>query len=407
MEDPDAVKVDEEVEERPAFVVRLEEGAVPLDLVKLHEALTRGDIDEARLVGENDARDALGVPEELVDVVVTDDVLVVAFAADESTVDDLVALVSDEPVQGSDDRAEVEPFRDRLGAVLALGRPVVVVGALEDEAQALGHEPDLRRLAPTEEVQRELPDAVVRRHLEHGLLPPLPGRVERLDRRGRRRLDAGLAGGFAREPSDAVVGLADRVVEVELGGKVPLAVVGVLAADVVGVEGQQGLVRGHAGRARVELDHEVIVHVAHRVALEAKLVGEVDEDVLDLFFTERDLRLVGPRRVRLAEAGESTAAVVACRRFVVAKAHRRVCAALERRSLGTAVASSAVEPLLGIAYRDNEISFVVTSLEGRAVILVPLTECRSYAGNPIVAGWRSGVGSGKACSPRRASSSLA
>jgi hypothetical protein len=56
----------------------------------------------------------------------------------------------------------------------------------------------------------------------------------------------------------------------------------VLAADIVGVEREQGLVRRHAGCTRVELDHEEVVDVSRGVFLETELVGEVDEDVFDL-----------------------------------------------------------------------------------------------------------------------------
>ena len=55
-----------------------------------------------------------------------------------------------------------------------------------------------------------------------------------------------------------VLGLADSVVEVELGGKVPFAVVGVLTADVVSVEGEKCLVRCHAGSPRIKKLHEEI-----------------------------------------------------------------------------------------------------------------------------------------------------
>jgi hypothetical protein len=49
VKDPDTVEVDEEVEERTAFEVRLEERLLPLNLVKLHEALGSGDVNETSL----------------------------------------------------------------------------------------------------------------------------------------------------------------------------------------------------------------------------------------------------------------------------------------------------------------------------------------------------------------------
>lgn len=44
-------------------------------------------------------------------------------------------------------------------------------------------------------------------------------------------------------------------------------------------------------RTDIELDHEMVIDVSHRVSLEAKLVGEIDEDVLDFFLAERDLSI--------------------------------------------------------------------------------------------------------------------
>lgn len=49
MKDPDTVKVDKEVEQRTALVVRFDEDLVPVDLVELHEALSGGDVDETSL----------------------------------------------------------------------------------------------------------------------------------------------------------------------------------------------------------------------------------------------------------------------------------------------------------------------------------------------------------------------
>lgn len=278
----------------------------------------------AHLVGEHDPRDSLGVPEELVDVVVSDDVLVVALTLEESAVRDLVALIADEAIERPNDGAKVEAFWYRFDAVLALGAAVVVVRTLEDEAKALGHEANLGGLSPAEEVEGELAHAVVARHLGHGLTPATVRRVESLDRGGcRGRLDAGLARGLASESAYAArVGLADGVVEVELSGKVPLAVVGVLSSDVVGVEGEEGLVGRHARGARVELDHEVVVHVAHRIALESELVGEVDEDVLDLLLGEGDLLFVAPGGVGLAQAGVRPS--MRRGRLVVGVASRRI-----------------------------------------------------------------------------------
>ena len=106
--------------------------------------------------------------------------------------------------------------------------------------------------------------------------------------------------------------LADSVVEVELGGKVPLAVVGVFATDVVGVQGQQGLLWAHTTSSRVEQNHEVIKHIAHVITLETEFVGEVDKDVLDLFLRKRNLHIHGPSRVWLALTDTRGSDLVVC-----------------------------------------------------------------------------------------------
>ena len=52
-----------------------------------------------------------------------------------------------------------------------------------------------------------------------------------------------------------ILSLSHRVVKVELGCKVPLAVVRMLTANIICVESYQGLIWGHAGRAAVQYLH--------------------------------------------------------------------------------------------------------------------------------------------------------
>jgi hypothetical protein len=217
-------------------------------------------------VGENDSRDALRVPEELVDVVVPDDVLVILLPLEKLALDDLVPLISDEPVERLDDRPEVETLWHRLDPVLALGRSVVVVGALEDEAEALRNESDLGGLTPTEKEERDLPEPVVLAHVVHGGPPSVDSAVERLLRGSRRTLGFLLPAGDRLDSGEAgVLGGSDSVIEIELGGEVPLSVVGVLSTDVVGVKGEERLVGRHSRRSRVELDHEEVENVSRGI----------------------------------------------------------------------------------------------------------------------------------------------
>lgn len=53
MHDPNSIEVDEEMEERAPFVIRLGKDPLPLNLVEFHEALAWWDIYKAGLVGRN------------------------------------------------------------------------------------------------------------------------------------------------------------------------------------------------------------------------------------------------------------------------------------------------------------------------------------------------------------------
>lgn len=122
---------------------------------------------------EDDFCKTFGVPEELVDVVVANDVSMVLFFADELAVHDLVTLVTHKPVEGLDDGLEIEAFFDGLDPVLALWTSVVIVCTLENEAETLWNESDVAGLAPEQEVESNLPETVVLTHVVHGISPPV------------------------------------------------------------------------------------------------------------------------------------------------------------------------------------------------------------------------------------------
>lgn len=74
-------------------------------------------------------------------------------------------------------------------------------------------------------------------HIVHSLPPPAQGTVQTFfgTRLG---LSARLCASGGLEALEAgVLNLADGIVKVELGGKVPLAIVGMLTANVVGMKG--------------------------------------------------------------------------------------------------------------------------------------------------------------------------
>ena len=219
--------------------------------------------------------------------------MVVAFSPDELSVNNFVTLVSHKAVYGLDDVCQVYTLRKWVGSVLTLGTTIVVVGALEDEAHALGHETDIATLSPAHQVEGQLTETVIVAHVVHGIPPAVQGAIQRLTACGldRAALDA------SQSCETRVLRLPNSVVKIELGGKVPFTIVCVLTTNVISVEGEEGLIGRHAGGAGVQLVHQkvkleeeheggrgegckgVTDHVAHGIFLESKLVAEVKEDI--------------------------------------------------------------------------------------------------------------------------------
>jgi hypothetical protein len=305
VENPNSVKIDQQVEERSLFEISFEKDLGPVDTVKLHESLGGWNIDQSSLVGQDDSADTLGVPEKLVDIVVTDSLVVVLLPSQELAVDNFVTLISQELVQWLDNGSEVKTFGNGILSVLAFGRSVIVVGALEDEAQTFRHESDLGSLTPTEQVKGDLSKSVILRHVVHGRPPSSGcGIVRLLLGSGSLGLDVLLSspGDRADSSETGVVHGSDSIVKIELGGKVPFSVVGVFTSNVVCVEGEKSLVGRHSRCSRVELDHEKVVDISGRVLLETEFIGKVDENILDLLLGERDVGLGRPCGLDISEA---------------------------------------------------------------------------------------------------------
>lgn len=148
----------------------------------------------------------------------------------ELAIQNLITLVAHEPIQGNDDGVEVKTFRDRVDSILALGATVIVIRAFEDETQALWYEADIASFAPTEQVESDLPEAVILAHVIHSIAPSLLRTVKRLRSLG--TFDA------LKALKAWVVSLPDSVVEVELCGEVPFPVIGMLAANVISMKCQ-------------------------------------------------------------------------------------------------------------------------------------------------------------------------
>ena len=204
---------------------------------------------------ENNACETFGIPEKLVDVVVADDVCVIPFPSDVLAVLELVALVTEEFVERLDDGVKVEALGYGFNAVLALGRSIVFVGALEDEAEAFWHKSDVGGLTPTQKEEGDLSNAVVGAHVVHCLTPSVECAIERLFAGA---LGCGTASNGLEALKAGVIDMADGIIEVELRGKVPFAVVGVGSTTVVCMAGEEGLFGRHSGSATVEEIHEEV-----------------------------------------------------------------------------------------------------------------------------------------------------
>jgi hypothetical protein len=171
----------------------------------------------------------------------------VAFSPNELSINNFITLVSHEAIYGLDDMFQVQALRNWVGSVLALGTTIVVVGALEDEAHALGHKTNIATLSPAHQVEGQLTETVIVAHVVHGIPPTVQGTVQRLAACG--------LGGAALDTSQSlkarVLCLPNGVVKIELSGKVPFTIVRMLTTDIISVESEEGLIGGHAGGAGV------------------------------------------------------------------------------------------------------------------------------------------------------------
>jgi hypothetical protein len=111
--------------------------------------------------------DSLGIPEKLVDIIVTDNLVVISLSLQELAIDDFVRLIAQESVQRLDDASQVQSLRYGLHPVLTFGGSVVVVCTFEDEAETLWYESNLRRFTPTKEEEGDLSESIVLRHIVH------------------------------------------------------------------------------------------------------------------------------------------------------------------------------------------------------------------------------------------------
>jgi hypothetical protein len=103
-------------------------------IVRIRQGLDEQEgVESKYLVAQRYPADTLGIPEQLVDVVVPNDLLMVPLPPQKDTVDDFIPLIPKKPVERPDDGPQVQAFGNGLDPVLALRTTVIVVSTLEDE----------------------------------------------------------------------------------------------------------------------------------------------------------------------------------------------------------------------------------------------------------------------------------
>lgn len=109
------------------------------------------------IIVENDLGQSFRVPKQLVDVVITDYLVMVLFLPDEFPIYNLISLITHEPVQRLDDSVQVQTFGYWFDPILTLGTSVIVIGAFEDEAESFWYETNVPRFTPAKQEQSNLP----------------------------------------------------------------------------------------------------------------------------------------------------------------------------------------------------------------------------------------------------------
>jgi hypothetical protein len=87
------------------------------------------------------------------------------------TINQLIALITNEAIKWLDNRADIESIWDGIDAVLAIGRAVVIIGTFENKAEVLRYESDLHFFSLAKEIKGYLTHMVVLGHVVHCLTP--------------------------------------------------------------------------------------------------------------------------------------------------------------------------------------------------------------------------------------------
>ncbi len=186
---------------------------------------------KSHIIVQNDLGQALRVPEELIDIVVTNDLIVILLPSDELAIHYFIALIPHETVKRFNDGAEVQTLRYGIHTVLTLRTAVIIVGALENEAQTFRNKSDVGPFSPAEKEECYLPQTIIVGHVVHGIAPAIESRVQRF-------VAAFSAFDRFEALETGILGLTNSVIEIELCRKIPFPVVGMLTTNVIGVKSE-------------------------------------------------------------------------------------------------------------------------------------------------------------------------
>src|SRR5258708_39215912 len=103
----------------------------------------------------------------------------ISLSSHELAIHDFIALIPYKPIEGINNRRQIYSLRNGIRPVLTLRTSVVIIGALEDEAQTLRYEANVASFSPAQKIKSKLSEAVILTHIVHRITPTVEGIVER------------------------------------------------------------------------------------------------------------------------------------------------------------------------------------------------------------------------------------
>ncbi|EEQ37576.1 hypothetical protein CLUG_01699 [Clavispora lusitaniae ATCC 42720] len=145
---PNSVKVGNEVQPGSDFLVSFEENVLPFDFAQSQISLFLRNVNQTSTVSEHNSRNTLWVPEQLINIIVTNNLIVVLFTLDKSSLVNFVYLRSQESVDRCDCSVQIVTLWDWFSSLLTLWRQQVVHSSLINVAKTFRSETHLVGLSP-------------------------------------------------------------------------------------------------------------------------------------------------------------------------------------------------------------------------------------------------------------------